>query len=410
MAAFHYKAVTASGETLEGERRADHEGSVVEWLHSQGYIPIRIEEAIAGGRNRTRPRTGRKLLGGKKAVRQNDLAVLTAELATLLRAGLPLDRAFSILMEIAEEGPVQQLVSALQEKVRGGASLAEAMEAQGEVFSALYISMIRAGEAGGALDVILGRLSDFMERSKALKDAVTSALIYPAILVGVAGLSVIILLTFVVPQFQQLFEDAGKALPLATQVVIAVGELVRHYWWALLLGLLAVLLLLRQQLQVPERRYRWDGWFLRLPLVGDLIAKIEMARLSRTLSNLLLNGVPLLSALAIIKDTLSNRVMAEALSEVADALRQGHGMAEPLAELGLFPKMAVQMIKVGEETGQLEDMLGQVAETYDSEVEATIKRLLALLEPVLILTLGIIVAGIIMSILVAILSVNQLAV
>jgi general secretion pathway protein F len=248
-----------------------------------------------------------------------------------------------------------------------------------------------------------------MERSKALKNAVTSALIYPAILVGVSGLSVIILLTFVVPQFQQLFEDAGKALPLATQIVIAAGELLQNYWWALLIGLLAVLLFMRHQLQIPERRYWWDGWLLRLPLAGDLIAKLEMARLSRTLSALLLNGVPLLSALEIVKDTLSNGVMAESLGDVADALRQGHGMADPLLETGLFPKMAVQMIKVGEETGQLEDMLGQVAETYDLEVESTIKRLLALMEPVLILGLGVIIAGIIMSILVAILSVNELA-
>ncbi|KFI21543.1 type II secretion system F family protein [Nitrosococcus oceani] len=409
MAAFHYKASTSAGEILEGERRADDEASVVEWLHSQGYIPIRIEEGAAGGRGRSRRSAGKRLFGRKKTVRQNEVAVLTGELATLLRAGLPLDRAFSILMEIADEGPVKQLLSQLQEQVRGGSSLAEAMETQAETFSPLYISMIRAGEAGGALDVILGRLADFMERSKALKNAVTSALIYPAILVGVAGLSVIILLTFVVPQFQQLFEDAGKALPVATQIVIAAGNLLQNYWWALLLGFLAILLFMRHQLQIPERRYRWDGWLLRLPLVGDLIAKLEVARLSRTLNSLLLNGVPLLSALAIIKNTLNNQVMAEALSEVADALRQGHGMADPLLETALFPKMAVQMIKVGEETGQLEDMLGQVAEAYDLEVESTIKRLLALLEPVLILTLGVVIAGIIMSILVAILSVNELA-
>jgi general secretion pathway protein F len=409
MAAFHYKAATSTGEIVEGEHRADHEASVIEWLHSQSYVPIRIEEAKAGGRGRSRQHIGKGLLRGKKKVRQNDVAILTGELATLLRAGLPLDRAFSILMEIADEGPVSQLLARIQEQVRGGSSLAEAMESQGGTFSPLYISMIRAGEAGGAVDVILGRLANFMERSKALKNLITSALIYPAILVGVAGLSVIILLAFVVPQFQQLFESAGKALPLATQIVIAAGELLQNYWWALLLGLLVVLVFMRHQLQVPERRYWWDGWLLRLPLAGDLIAKLETARLSRTLSTLLLNGVPLLSALEIVKDTLSNAVMAESLGEVADALRQGHGMAEPLLETGLFPKMAVQMIKVGEETGQLEDMLGQVAETYDVEVESTIKRLLALLEPVLILSLGVIIAGIIMSILVAILSVNQLA-
>ncbi|CAB1274393.1 type II secretion system F family protein [Candidatus Nitrosacidococcus tergens] len=409
MPVFHYKATTLSGEIIEGEHRADGEEGVIEWLHGQSYIPIRIEESGSGRVRRSKQASGINLFNSKKRVNQNEIGVITRELATLLRAGLPLDRAFSILIEITDEGPVKELLTNVQDKVRGGASLAEAMEAQEGDFPSLYTSMVRAGEAGGAVDIILGRLADFMERAKALKNLITSALIYPMILVGVAGLSVIILLAFVVPQFQQLFDSAGKALPLATQIVIAAGELLQNYWWALLLGFLGVILLIRHQLQIPERRYQWDGWLLRLPLVGDLVAKLEMARLSRTLSTLLLNGVPLLSALEIVKDTLGNLVLAEALGEVANSLRQGNRMADPLLETGLFPRMAVQMIKVGEETGQLEDMLGQVAETYDGEVETTVKRLLALLEPILILTLGVVIAGIIMSILVAILSVNDLA-
>jgi general secretion pathway protein F len=220
---------------------------------------------------------------------------------------------------------------------------------------------------------------------------------------------VIILLTFVVPQFEQLFADAGRALPLATQIVIAAGHGFRYYWWV---GLLAILLLataLRQQLNQPESRVRWDRWFLSLPLFGDLIAKVETARLSRTLGTLLGNGVSLLNALTIVRETLSNRVLALALGEVAEHVKTGRGLADPLLEAGDFPKLAVQMIRVGEETGQLQEMLLQVADTYDEEVQLAVKRLLTLLEPALILGLGVVIAGIIMSILVAILSLNELA-
>jgi general secretion pathway protein F len=258
------------------------------------------------------------------------------------------------------------------------------------------------------LEVVLGRLSDFMERSKALRDSVKSALIYPIILMTVAGLSVAILLTFVVPQFQQLFEDAGEALPLATQIVITVGDGLRHYWWVGLLLILLLVMLTKQQMSRPQSRYRWDGWVLRLPLVGDLVAKVEMARFARTLGTLLHNGVSLLMALSIVKETLTNKVMAGAISEVAENLKAGEGLADPLMEAGVFPKLAVHMIRVGEETGQMDDMLLEVADTYDGEVQAAVKNLLTLLEPALILGLGVIIAGIIMSILVAILSLNDL--
>jgi len=225
----------------------------------------------------------------------------------------------------------------------------------------------------------------------------------------VSALSVIILLTFVVPQFQQLFADAGKALPLATQIVIAVGDGFRNYWWAGALIIVLIVAILRQQLSQPVSRARWDRWFLSLPLFGDLIAKVETARLTRTLGTLIGNGVSLLNALTIVRETLTNQVLATALGEVSEHVKTGRGLAEPLQEAGNFPKLAVQMIRVGEETGQLQEMLLQVADTYDGEVQTAVKRMLTLLEPALILGLGVIIAGIIMSILVAILSLNELA-
>lgn len=297
----------------------------------------------------------------------------------------------------------------LREDVRGGAPLSAAMEARQGVFTRFYLNMIRAGEAGGALDVVLQRLTEFMERSKELRDTVKSALIYPAILVGVSLLSVAILLMWVVPQFSQMFEESGKALPLPTQIVIAAGDGVRNYWWLMVLLAVGAYSWFARQMREPASRFRWDQRLLNLPLVGDLIGKLEVARFSRTLGTLIGNGVTLLAALSIVKETLSNTVMCQALGDVAAQLKEGKGLGKPLMETKLFPKLAVHLVMVGEETGKLQDMLIRIADIYDREVHSTVKRMLALMEPVLILGLGLVIGGIIMSILVAILSVNDLA-
>jgi general secretion pathway protein F len=349
------------------------------------------------------------VLFGKKRVTQDDVGVFTQEIATLLKAGLPLDRCLEILIGLSANESVRQLMTQLREDVRGGAALSVAMETHRGVFTRFYLNMIRAGEAGGALDVVLQRLTEFMERSRELKETVKAALIYPAILVGVALLSVAVLLMWVVPQFSQMFEESGKALPVATQIVIAAGDSVRNYWWAMALGAVGVYSWFARQMREPASRYRWDRRLLGLPLVGDLVGKLEVARFSRTLGTLLGNGVTLLTALSIVKDTLNNSVMAEGLSAVATQLKEGKGLGKPLMETGLFPKLAVHLVMVGEETGKLQEMLIRIADIYDREVHGAVKRMLALMEPVLILGLGLVIGGIIMSILVAILSVNDLA-
>jgi len=402
---FNYKAVTPPGETQDGEMDGLSQAAIVERLQAMGLIPIRVEESASGGVVQANS-------GGmfaKNRISEDDVAVFTQEIATLLKAGLPLDRRLEILISLSASEPVRQLMSQLREDVRGGASLSTAMDARKGVFTRFYLNMIRAGEAGGALDVVLQRLTEFMERSKELRDTVKSALIYPAILVGVSVLSVAILLVWVVPQFSQMFEESGKALPLPTQVVIAAGDAVRHYWWAMVLVVVGVFSWFSRQMQVPASRLRWDRRLLDLPLVGDLIGKLEVARFSRTLGTLIGNGVTLLAALSIVKETLSNTVMSQGLTEVAAQLKEGKGLGKPLLETGLFPKLAVHLVMVGEETGKLQEMLIRVADIYDREVQTAVKRLLALMEPVLILGLGLVIGGIIMSILVAILSVNDLA-
>lgn len=410
MAEFRYKAATASGEAVDGQMDGDSREMVVARLQSQGLIPIKVE-AAAGKRGGLAKAGGAKSARASRATRvsQKDIGLLTGELATLLKAGLPLDRALTIMIDIGDDEKTTVLLSKVQDAVRGGSSLADALETQQGMFSRMYISMVRAGEAGGALELILSRLADYMERAKALRTTVTNALIYPAILASVAGLSLIFLLTFVVPRFQQMFDDAGRALPWSTQVVVAAGEVLRDGWWMIALAVVGAVWLLRRQLEQPGFRRGWDGWWLNRPVIGPLIQKVEMARLARTLGTLLNNGVPLLSALEIVRETVGNAVLADALGDVAKGVREGNRIADPLAETGLFPALAVQMIKVGEETGQLEGMLDQVADTYDGEVQTAVTRAVALLEPLIIVTLGLLVLGIIVSILWAILSINELA-
>jgi general secretion pathway protein F len=405
MPRYRYEAVDAVGETLRDELDAASPETVVERLRDQGLLPLSIAEIKAGW---LRGGFGQPLFSKRRSISRKSIFLLTQQLSSLLNAGLPLDRALTILIGVAGDEQNKALLERVQEKVRGGSSLADALEAQG-VFSRFYLNMIRAGEAGGALEAVLKRLTEFLERSRALRESVTSALIYPIILLSVAALSVIILLTFVVPQFQRLFADAGRTLPLATQIVIAIGDGFRHYWWVGVIVIGLIVAGMRRQMSQPESRARWDRWFLRLPLFGDLIARVETARLSRTLGTLLGNGVSLLNALTIVRETLSNQVLVAALGEVAEHVKTGRGLADPLSESEVFPKLAVQMIRVGEETGQLQEMLLQVADTYDGEVQTAVKRMLTLLEPALILGLGVIIAGIIMSILVAILSLNELA-
>lgn len=401
MALYRYKGVDAAGEYLVGDMEAVGPEAVAERLQNMGYVPLQVDRAMGGG--------GGMTIGGRRArVSQDEIAMFTRELATLLKAGLPLDRALAIIINLSDDEAVRDLVGQIREDVRGGSTLHGAMAARTGVFTRLYLNMIRAGEASGALAMVMARITEFMERAKELKETVRSALIYPTILVLVAALSVIVLLMFVVPQFSQMFEESGKALPFATQVVIGLGDFLRDYWWALLLGGLLVYTGMRKQLADPVSRYRWDRRFLAMPLVGGLLTRIEVARFSRTLGTLLANGVTLLSALSIVRDTLTNSFMAERLDNVIVQLREGKGLGKPMLETGVFPGLAVHMVMVGEETGRLQDMLFQVADVFDREVQTAVKRMLGLMEPVLILGLGLVIGGIIMSILVAILSVNEL--
>jgi general secretion pathway protein F len=400
MPIYSYKAVKPDGEALEGEREAPDEAALVRALQKEGLIPIQ-----------TRPAGGLRLSLGarrRRGISQKEIGVLTRELATLLEAGLTLDRSLQILVELTAEEHLVRVLADLQQRVRGGTTFSAALEQQGGQFPRLYVNMVRAGEASGALDQVLARLADYLERTAELRETITSALVYPAILLVVAGLSVIMLLVFVVPQFAALFDDMGAALPLPTRIVVGAGDLFRNYWWAMLAGMALIAAVTEQRLKRPEVRERFDRRLLATPLFGDLVWKLETARFCHTLATLLKNGLPLLTALNLAKEVVSNRKIAGLLDEAGEDLKHGKGLAEPLARRQVLPQLAMQMIRVGEESGALDGMLAKVAEIYDRETRSSVRSLLTLLEPVLIIGLGIVVAGIIISILMAILGANDL--
>jgi general secretion pathway protein F len=408
MPVFQYKAVTPAGEVLEGAMDAATRSGVVERLRDMGYTPIRAVEAGAADAAAAQARRGGSPTLFRRGVTQDEIGVVTREIATLLNAGLPLDRSLEILVGLAETERVADVLRKVRNDVRGGASLSKALDSQGGVFSRFYVNMVRAGEAGGALAEVLARLAEFMERSKELRESVKSALIYPTILLLVAIASVTILLAVVVPQFEPIFEQSGKALPFVTEMVLGAGAVMRAWWWAFVLGSVALVFIVSKRLESPEAKFAWDRRVLRAPVLGDLAAKVETARLARTLGTLLKNGVSLVNALSIARETMGNTYMAAGLAEVGRELKTGRGFGKPMMETRRFPAFAVHMIQVGEETGRLDQMLLDVADVYDKEVARAVKRSLALLEPAMILFLTFVVGAVILSILAAMLSIYDL--
>jgi general secretion pathway protein F len=403
---FHYQAVSAVGEVLAGEMEARDDRAVIERLQQVGHLPVRVEPA--GG---AAPR-GVWLadLFGRNTLRPKTLALFARELATLLEAGLPLERSLAILVGLTDDAATRTLVAGVLDRVRGGATLADAMAAEPGAFPRLFLGMVRAGEAGGSLELVMARLATLLDKSMTLRDNVKSALIYPAILLLMVGATIVVLVTVVLPQFRPLFEEAGDAMPLSALIFLAVGDVLTGYGWLLALLLGVAVLGARQLLRQPERRLQWDTWLLRLPLFGDLICKYETAIFCRTLSALVANGMALPNALAVARETVANGAMSAAIGVVGQSLKEGGGFAAPLAQAKVFPALAVELAHVGEETGKLDDMLSRAADIYDGEVRRALERMLAMLVPALTIFLGLIVAGVIGSVLSALLSINELAI
>jgi general secretion pathway protein F len=401
MPVFVYKAANRRGQTVDGVMEAADARAVVERLHKEAYYPIRVSP------HGERP--GLFTFGGSSRIRQRELLALTQQLATLFEAGLPLDRALSILHELADGTRVKTIVSDLLHSVRGGASFSEALaKHHPRPFSRLYINMVRAGEKGGVLEVSLRRLAEFLEARAAFNEAVLSALAYPLVITTVGAGAIVFLMTFVIPRFASIFQDLGQTIPLPTQILLAISAGLQTYWWVGALIALVGVLAWRVWTGNPEGRRNADQLLLGLPLVGPLTMKVETARFARTLGTMLHSGVPVLGAMAVVGDMMSNQAVGLAVSRLADGVKRGGTIAAGMQQHGAFPALAIHMVRVGEETGRLEEMLLKVADTFETDVRTDLKRVLGLLEPAIILAMGVLVAFIVVAMLLAIFSINEM--
>jgi general secretion pathway protein F len=402
MPLFRYKAVAPTGETLVGQMEAASRDEVVMRLQDGGNLPIEAVEAGAAG--------GFSLdqLFRRPAMSQTQIVMFTQQLATLLGAGQPLDRALQMLSEQPDSEEGRRMVDRIKDAVRGGSTLSTALEQQHGVFSRLYVNMVRAGEVSGSLTDTLKRLAEYLERSRQLKGTVVNALIYPAILVGMVILSLVTLMIYVVPNFQPIFTELGDNLPLITKVVLMIAEALQGFWWLILAALGIGIWWMNQQWAKPESRTEWEIRLLGFGKIGELVQKVETARLSRTLGTLVQNGVPLLNALSIAKNVLGNTVLAAAVEAAASEVKTGSGLAFALGASKRFPRLALQMVAVGEEAGELDGMLMKVADTYDTDVRNSIERLLAALVPVLTVVMAMMIGMIMLAIVLPILDMSSL--
>ena len=413
---FEWSAAAANGKVTKGTTNAASSAQVLKRLRDQGLTPLNVREAGASGG----AGAGGKSAGGVKAmphkkgnpkakVNSADVLSLTSELAIMLKAGLALDNALRVLIDMSYKPTVTALLTDVLEKVKSGTPLSKALSGHPDLFSDFYVNMIRSGEISGQMASVLARLVEHMERVRSLRESVISAAIYPAILLGVAVLSLIAMLGFVVPQFEKLFTDMGDALPAPTRFVMNIGKLFQHYGWAICIAGAVIVWLIMKWLKTPTGRQWWQSVVLRMPLIGTLSKKYEMTLFARSLGTLLGNGVPLLTALHISTQTVTNMLLRQPLESMAPKVKEGGKVADAAIGTGIFEPLAINLLRVGEETGRIGPMTLELANILNREVEIGIKRSLTLVEPILILVLGILIASIIVSILMGILSVNDLA-
>lgn len=416
MPEFAWRAVTASGNVEQGRFTASSTAAVLKHLRNQGLTPVNIDDAATLGRDAPGVAPAGQFSFRKKGrqpkgpVTTADVLTLTSEMAIMLRAGLALDSALRVLVGMSHKPSLAALVHDILNSVKGGAPLSRALAQHHGLFGDFYINMVRSGEASGQMSAVLDRLVEHMERQRALRDSVISATIYPAILLGVAVLSLIAMLGFVVPQFEKLFTDMGDALPMPTRLVMGLGQAFTSY--GLIIGIVVAMVgaLWMKWIQSPAGRSWWQMRLLRLPLMGRLALKYQLTLFSRSLGTLLGNGVPMLTALRIATETVGNAILRQELERVAPVVKDGGKVAQAILATGIFEPIAINLIRVGEETGRIGPMMLELSNILNREVETGIKRALTLVEPVLILVLGVLIASIIVSILLGIMSINDLAV
>jgi type IV pilus assembly protein PilC len=387
MSKFVYSARPATGGDIKtGELEVKSKDEVLAYLHRQKMIPVSVREK----------ESALSFTIGT-GIKTRDIVIFTRQFATMINSGLPLVQSLDILAEQTENQFLRKVIQDVLYDVESGHTLADAMGKHPKVFTELYVNMVAAGEAGGILDTILLRLATFLEKNDALVRKIKGAMIYPAVIFSVAGMAVVILLIFVIPTFQTMFESAGVALPLPTRVVISMSAFLQGFWWAVAGGIVVAIFLFRQIYRTDGGRLTIDRIFLSLPIFGDLQRKAAVARFTRTLGTLVSSGVSILEGLEITAKTAGNRVIHDAVMGSRASIAGGETIAGPLKESGVFPPMVVQMINVGEQTGGLDEMLTKIADFYDEEVDAAVEALLSAMEPIMIVVLGVVVGGMIVA-------------
>lgn len=409
MPVYAYKGLNDKGRNVAGVVDADTPKAARQKLRGQGVFPTGLAEETQteGGSSRSVTQSSTDIRAYFERIKPQDLALLTRQLSTLVGAGLPLVDCLGALIEQVENAAEKRILSQVRENVVEGGNLADAMGMHPQVFNDLYVNMVRAGEASGALDIVLIRLADYTERAADLRAKVRSATTYPIVMGSISFSILLFLLSYVVPNITKIFQDTHQELPGITLVLLAVSDFTANYWWLIVISVVAAYLGLRAWVGTPKGRLKFDSLTLRIPYFGKVLKKVALARFARTLSTLLDGGIPLLQSLDIVKHVVNNTVLQNAIEDGRVSIREGHSVAEPLKASGQFPPLLVHMIAVGERSGELESMLARAADAYDNEVEASVNALSSIMAPVLVVFMGGIVAFMVIAILLPIFELNQ---
>jgi general secretion pathway protein F len=406
MPVYQYKALDASGKALSGIVDADSAKEARQKLRMQSLYTTSIAEAEKEVTLSSEVQV-RKVL---RRIKRKDVSTATRQLATLLRSGMPVVQSFSAIIEQLEGHPLQKIMLEIREKVNSGSTFADALADHPKLFSTLYVGMVRAGESAGALETILQRLAEYLEKTDKQRNRIRSIMAYPIVMLFVGGGVLTFLMTYVVPTLIKLFTEMKQNLPLPTQILIGVSGFVRSYKMLIVIGgIVAAFVAFKRYIRTEAGRLRYDAFRLRIPVLGTLVRKSCMVRFARTLGTLVAGGVPLLQALAIVRDIVGNTVIGKALDDAKDNIARGQTIADPLKKSGHFPPIVTHMVAVGEASGNLEEMLFNVADAYEDEVETAISSLTSLLEPMIIVVMGVIVGFIVLSVLLPIFDMNKLA-
>ncbi len=425
---FNYKAVTFDGKYQHGSMTGESEQNVVAQLQRQGLIPVQITPSRGGTDLNQKTvtlapedQTSKDfkkylsdLLSGKTRLKfsskpkNKDLIMFAEHLSIMLKSGITLNKSLSLLGELAENKSFSRVINEVHEQIREGAPLWQALQNHSSTFPQVFINMVRAGEAGGVLDTVLSRVAEYLDEIQELKEYIVSAMIYPTILALTAIGSIMVMLTFVMPRFSQIFQGMGVELPLMTQLMLATGNFLQSSWWIILLVVCAILIGVKYIIQTPQGKKKWDYLKLNMPILGKIFQKIEISRFSRTLGTLLDSGVSILSAMNIVKGVILNSVLGEALEEVYNDLKQGKMLSLSLDRRKVFPSLAVNILGVGEESGNLPAMLNKIGDIYEKDLKSAIKSFTSIFEPAVILVMGLVIGVMVISMLVSIFSINQI--